>query len=386
MFPLHALMDPARSAAQDRVRLSELEEKTRPTELGIEREKTPALDQHAYPVLTLPNEIVAEIFTQYLPPYPDFPPLVGPGSPTYLLGICRLWRSIALHSPELWRAIKLRCKVHPNWVGLAEAWLQRSGARPLSLHLDFGHSSQIRTKGNDSLLQAVIAQRSRWEYIHINAPPSQITLISRGSAPASGLVRLHLSTRWPLTSDRGISFHHAPRLRSVCLWNIGYNLSSLPWGQLTSLALLNTCISLVDCASILQTATNLVRCKLHTEGGIEDLRAAPFRLPQLEILVLHGLFNRDEDDYLAAFTLPSLRKLEISECFLGPHAIERIQSLFSRSACRLAHLRIVCDLSQATEWIAPSRIAFPDVAVDACAHNYLSDGGWETEEYWDKDS
>ncbi|KAJ7073899.1 hypothetical protein C8F01DRAFT_1271834 [Mycena amicta] len=367
-------MDPARSAAQDRVRLSELEEKTRPTELGIEREKTPALDRCTYPILTLPNEIVIEIFTQYLPPYPHFPPLVGPGSPTYLLVLSCGGRLNSV------------VKVTPNWVQLAEAWLQRSGARPLSLHLDFGHSSQIRTKGDDSLLQAVIAQRSRWEYIHISAPPSHITLISGGSAPAGGLVRLHLSTRWPLTSNRGIiSFHHAPRLRSVCLWNIGYNLSSLPWGQLTALALLN--ISLVDCASILQTATNLVRCKLHTEGGIEGLGTAHFRLPQLEILVLHGLFNRDEDDFLAAFTLPSLRKLEISDCLLGLHAVERLHSFILRSACRLERLRIMSGLSQPSEcqWTAACRIAFPDVAVDDCAYDYASDNDveWKMEEYWD---
>ncbi|KAJ7073903.1 hypothetical protein C8F01DRAFT_1010072, partial [Mycena amicta] len=332
-------MDPsARSSSADRIRLPELEEETHPAELSVEKDQLQGrLDQYTYPVLTLPNEIVTEIFIQYLPPYPDFPPLVGPGSPTHLLGICRLWRSIALHSPELWRAIELRCKVHPNRVGLAEAWLQRSGASPLSVHLDF-ESNWGFTEGEDSLLNAVVAHRSRWEYIDIKAPPgpSTICLIS-GSSPS--LVRLNLSTRWEPNRDN-ISFHHAHRLRSVCLWNVGYNPSSLPWGQLTSIALLNA--FLFDCASILHTAANLVRCKLYLRGDIDPgLGAVHCRLPRLEILVLQGLFN-EEGDYLAAFTLPSLRKLEILDSLLGLHAIEQIQSFLSRSACRLERLRIIC--------------------------------------------
>ncbi|KAJ7073887.1 hypothetical protein C8F01DRAFT_1224690 [Mycena amicta] len=313
----------AASRAADRARLSELEERMQraeidSAELGLEREKIQALDRYTYPILTLPNEIVAEIFTQYLPPYPDFPPFVGPGSPTHLLGICRLWRSIALHSPELWRAIKLRCKVHPNWVQMAEAWLQRSGASPLSVDLDFESNSGF-TEAEDSLLNAVVAHRSRWEYINIIAPPSQIYLLS-GPSPT------------------------------------------------------------------LQAATNLVRCKLFIDGDLGGLRAAHCHggLLRLEILVLHCLSNR-EDDYLAAFTLPSLRKLEISDCQLDLHAIDRLHSFLLRSACRLERLRIMSDSSERNEWIAPCRIAFPDVVIYDCAYDYVSENDveWKTEEYWD---
>ncbi|KAJ7187800.1 hypothetical protein C8R46DRAFT_1424 [Mycena filopes] len=50
------------------------------------------LDSYKYPVLTLPPEIVSEIFTHFLPTYPDCPDPTGAFSPTELTQICRTWR------------------------------------------------------------------------------------------------------------------------------------------------------------------------------------------------------------------------------------------------------------------------------------------------------
>ncbi|KAJ6481847.1 hypothetical protein C8R45DRAFT_313381 [Mycena sanguinolenta] len=61
-----------------------------------------------YPVLTLPNEIISEIFLHFLPAYPAYPPLFGTPSPTSLTQICRKWRGLALATPGLWRAIEFR--------------------------------------------------------------------------------------------------------------------------------------------------------------------------------------------------------------------------------------------------------------------------------------
>ncbi|KAF7343913.1 F-box domain-containing protein [Mycena venus] len=65
------------------------------------------LESYKYPVLTLPNEIVSEIFVHFLPIYPDPPPFFGSLSPTTLTHICRKWRDIAISTPTLWKAIKL---------------------------------------------------------------------------------------------------------------------------------------------------------------------------------------------------------------------------------------------------------------------------------------
>ncbi|KAJ6565479.1 hypothetical protein DFH09DRAFT_919534, partial [Mycena vulgaris] len=96
------------------------------------------LDAYAYPVLTLPNEIISEIFVHFLQPYPKRPPIVGLLSPTMLGQICRQWRDITLSTPALWRAVGLflqRGSRLREQIPLLEKFLKRSGALPLSIKL-----------------------------------------------------------------------------------------------------------------------------------------------------------------------------------------------------------------------------------------------------------
>jgi hypothetical protein len=65
------------------------------------------LDAYIYPVLTLPNEIVSEIFLHTLPSaLSDHCPSSTQG-PLLLGQICRKWREIALFTPALWSNIAL---------------------------------------------------------------------------------------------------------------------------------------------------------------------------------------------------------------------------------------------------------------------------------------
>ncbi|KAJ7885080.1 hypothetical protein B0H14DRAFT_2217607, partial [Mycena olivaceomarginata] len=88
------------------------------------------LDSYVYPVLTLPNEIVSEIFVHSLPVYPSPPPISGLLSPTRLSHICRRWRQVALTTPRLWRAISLPDSYS---VDRLKVWLDLSGRLPLSI-------------------------------------------------------------------------------------------------------------------------------------------------------------------------------------------------------------------------------------------------------------
>ncbi|KAJ7073854.1 hypothetical protein C8F01DRAFT_3813 [Mycena amicta] len=369
--------------ALDRTRLSEVEGEiqrfeTSPAALRIEN-LCGQLNEYKYPVLTLPSEIITEIFTHYLPPYPEHPPLVGPGSPTHLLRICRPWRHIALRSPRLWRAIKLGdaiTKISEQHVEMVQTWLQRSGSSPLSLRLEFSTVSVGRSE--DSLIRAVVARRSRWEYVDLRAPPAQLSSIA-GHSPR--LVQMTLTTTWGHSVI--FSLQNAHLLRSISLWNIGYDISSLPWDQLTSLALINN--NFVQSAVILQAAPNLLRCQLspRDEGTVEGIR---IRLPRLEILSLDSSGDKNIDEnILGVFTLPSLRKLEISERLLGLYAVERLKSLILRSGCRLERLRIISISAQSSQRVVDACcIAFPHVDIDAFDYWRFSDD-WqaEKEEYWD---
>ncbi|KAJ7470992.1 hypothetical protein FB451DRAFT_324350 [Mycena latifolia] len=92
--------------------------------------------QNIYPVLTLPTEIVSEIFTHFVPVYPACPPLVGLLSPSTLGQVCRKWRQIAISTPSLWRAIRLDLDNRinrPTQLRLLDTWLERSRTSPLSI-------------------------------------------------------------------------------------------------------------------------------------------------------------------------------------------------------------------------------------------------------------
>ncbi|KAJ7738321.1 hypothetical protein B0H16DRAFT_95808, partial [Mycena metata] len=87
------------------------------------------------PIARLPVEISSEIFTQCLasPPFPN----VGI-APLLFLGICRLWKDIALSTPTLWTALHSTTPAASGFPALFETWLSRARSLPLSVSL-YGH-------------------------------------------------------------------------------------------------------------------------------------------------------------------------------------------------------------------------------------------------------
>ncbi|KAJ7641191.1 hypothetical protein FB45DRAFT_737567, partial [Roridomyces roridus] len=134
--------DPKAARAADRARVVVIDAKIHQLEQRIHALQTELescqerLDTYKYPVLTLPNEIVSEIFMHFLPPYPTCPRLAGLGLPTSLTHICREWREIALATPKLWQAF---CTVYTankaEQTRVMETWLDRSGSCPLSIQM-----------------------------------------------------------------------------------------------------------------------------------------------------------------------------------------------------------------------------------------------------------
>ncbi|KAJ7044674.1 hypothetical protein C8F04DRAFT_593653 [Mycena alexandri] len=134
------------------------------------------LDSYIYPVLTLPNEIVSEIFIRFVPVYPEGPSLDGIHSPNNLTHICRKWRDIALATPELWRAIQLSIgddgdiplerQVHE-----LDAWLNRSRSCPFSIELLL---SFYFTEGN---FVFSLARAARWEHLKASFRTSRSFII-----------------------------------------------------------------------------------------------------------------------------------------------------------------------------------------------------------------
>jgi hypothetical protein len=238
------------------------------------------LDSYKYPVLTLPNEIVSDIFMHFLPDYTLFPALIGLLSPTLLTHICRRWREIAISTPALWSAIKSYPGDIPLDMHHINTWLNRSRCCPLSLQFGGGDPRLDITQ----VLKTVILHRARWEHLDLYLPPSHLPIIN-GPMPLLRHLDLFLSDP-PGTAPEVFAFREVPLLRTVVLNHDAALSIILPWAQLTSLTLVS--ILPRDCDPILQQTSNLVRCELQLEGMYRDndQPRPDIALPYLELL--HG--------------------------------------------------------------------------------------------------
>ncbi|KAJ7719430.1 hypothetical protein DFH07DRAFT_859319 [Mycena maculata] len=297
--------------AMDRAQLDDIESQIRALRSRHDLTKK-RLESYKYPVLTLPSEIVSEIFVHFLPVYPLCPPQEGLLSPTLLTHICQKWREIALGTPALWRAISLRDDIAlEQQIHLLETWLSRSGCCPLSIHME-----DYELIPMDEYIEAIVPHRARLEYARFHISLSGLRALE-GVMP---LLR-QLSIRLPYDRDvppSYVSFHEVPRLRAVTLWDFTFTMDLLPWSQLTSLTLVAKTPS--ECTPVLKETTNLIHCKLIT-GGDAHVPQPDTHLPYLETLVFVH-FVADEDpatEYLDAFIAPALRRLQIPETFLIPH-------------------------------------------------------------------
>ncbi|KAJ6481853.1 hypothetical protein C8R45DRAFT_313508 [Mycena sanguinolenta] len=274
----------------------------------------------SYPVLTLPDEIIAEIFVRFLPSYPICPPFVGPLSPISLTHICHRWRAVALATPTLWKAIEFRysynfeCPAFP----LAGAWLSRSGSCPLSISILRANSTNL-----PDILSAIVPHRARWEHLKLGINAESLLHLFGGPMP---LLR-HLDLTLPSCKPCELRAVDLPRLCSAKVFDDPAARSvTLPLAQLTSLVLWTVAPSVV--VSILHQAPRLVYCVLGCQSqqfsfvGVDHLT-----IPCLKTLVLiagDGFVH----DFLANLYVPALHRLEFRE---GTNSIALLTALISMS-------------------------------------------------------
>ncbi|KAJ7161186.1 hypothetical protein C8R46DRAFT_1194490 [Mycena filopes] len=289
------------------------------------------LDSYKYPVLTLPNEVVSEIFVHFLPIYPKCPPLTGTLSPTNLTRICRKFREVALATPALWRAICLSIEDDDlsDWQhNEFDAWLVRSGCTPLSVELRDWWD-------RDGLTLFLPSHCARWEFLKI----SGWARIPITDAPMPLLRHLDIAG----IDDEGVDvvvFPEAPLLCSVILNDTAALTLILPWAQLTSLQLKR--VYPAECVPILQQTISLVHCQLLLVEG-DDTTWPNVTLLRLESLVFTdygGAVDDGHDGYLQTFIVPSLRKLHIPERYLQT-PIDSLTSFMATSGCKLQDVGIL---------------------------------------------
>jgi len=332
------------------------------------------LDSYKYPVLTLPNEIISEIFVQFLPAYPLCPPSTGLPSPTLLTQICQRWREIALGTPMLWRAISLSFYDIPfHRQRHILDFLSRSGCCALSIQSDDGDL----VAPVPEVFTAVVRHRARWEQLHLRISPRQLSTIN---GPMPLLRHLHLSFDSYLDPDESdpttiVAFREVPLLRSVILDEYGPSNVTLPWAQLTSLTL--NSVFRAEYLPILQQASNLRQCELGILFNYVDATDPhQITLPFLRSFTLDDA-NRDWNGmYPDVFVVPALRSLRIRESLLAPDPIHVLASFISTSDCKLQEL---CITGKRTVTRETCRKAFPWIHKFSFDDFFCDDGEGATD-------
>ncbi|KAJ6589352.1 hypothetical protein B0H19DRAFT_1226897 [Mycena capillaripes] len=323
---------------EDRARLADLDAQILSLEFSLSTLRAQKarvqrrLYSYKYPVLTLPNEIVSEIFLRFLPVYPLRPPLTGILSPTLLTHICRRWREIALATPILWRGIMISNGdvALGSLLRICDMWLSRSGCCPLSIRMDRDEDEVA----DESFLAAIVPHCARWEHLELCLSSSDLHTIER---PMPFLHHLSLILQDYLGNKP--AFFDVPLLRTVVLNDQAALGVILPWAQLTSLTLKH--VYPHECVPVLQQTSNLVHCELQlfTFGGDDQL--PDITLSQLESLTL--MARAPIVGYLETFIVPGLHKLEIAGYLLGSSPIDSLASFISKSGCKLQEVRITGD-------------------------------------------
>ncbi|KAJ7753075.1 hypothetical protein DFH07DRAFT_824530 [Mycena maculata] len=343
-FMSRALAECRANLSRIRAEISRLERSLGPLRIA-EKVIQEQLQSYRYPVMTLPNEITAEIFTQFLPPYPLCPPATGPSSPTLFTHVCRKWRDVALTTPSLWRAIKVsfwddrwrRFEGGPGVlnleqkINLVKSWLSRSGSCPLSIQMDV---TRFIIPPHEFLAELYL-HRTRWEYVDFVLPRVYNTFL-RGPMPSLRALNLDIRGHEAVgTTGTGLTTRDVPRLRAVTL--VSLFAIDLPWAQLTSLTLR---AGSPDWFDILAQCVNLIECELaffFVPSQVPGIKLGSLESLTLRRLYQHGMMPRPSLDI---FTLPALRALQVPDACLGFEPIPTLASFISRSGCDLEEVRI----------------------------------------------
>ncbi|KAJ7489475.1 hypothetical protein FB451DRAFT_1081102 [Mycena latifolia] len=293
------------------------------------------LDGMVHQILTLPPEVLSEIFTRCILDTRARPNFAE--APLLLCNICRHWRTIAILTPALWSSLELTFKFslfRSNFIDLLEIWLSRSGSHPLSLSLCYDEFTVTKRRQEINRLVKVLMRHSHhWADVELKLPsPCEFNQLG-GYFPA--LHSLTVGHAVKSLTPAVTAFRNAPRLESVHLsFGCGLDHFALPWPQLTVLK----CESLhvCDCLRLLRETTQIVEFTVYLREGGPHIAVAPLLLPTIRFL--HLLREECHMDLLEHLTLPALETLSIS---FENADMPRFLSFLSRSGCSL--LKVIFD-------------------------------------------
>ncbi|KAF7317822.1 F-box domain-containing protein [Mycena kentingensis (nom. inval.)] len=340
------------------------------------------LHAYTYPVLTLPTEIVSEIFIAYLPAYPNRPALFGDASPLKLTQICASWRQIAHGTPRLWQAIEMPfmtehgSQFSPNCTAIAENWLSRSSALPLSVAFDVAYGKPQLSAVGTELWNVLASHSSRWKYAQLDLRAIAPAYVAALRTMLPQLMEIDVRLPEGISGTSAVpGALSAPNLVTALVRTRVENppiIDFLPWVQLTSLSLRDIAVSQV--APILRSAPSLVRCRLKMfDGDALEMPVLPVSLPVLETLIF-DFWDQNEDprDLFLALRTPRLKNLALFPFIDDPVGLKEY------TMNRGFHLERLLVAGIGQEEKSAMLAAFPDIShlelsPDMCEANERAD-------------
>ncbi|KAJ7262940.1 hypothetical protein C8J57DRAFT_1334298 [Mycena rebaudengoi] len=300
------------------------------------------LEAVIYPVLTLPAEIVAEIFMHYvgnsIVTY-DFVLKTYP--PLLLARVCRTWRGIALSFPRLWASLRIECSSQSGLNScekLLQCWLPRAGGCLIDLEL-LGH--HLPEPICDALVQHAARLRSLTLMHHLGSQLSDLLAAQQPQRCFAALETLTLRFQFGDVRQRGLrpvthvsAFSDAPQLREVHISVGTVSRATLPWNQITTLHLYHSTPS----RTVLNQAPDLEVLSFSSWGAWSWGPNELLVMTKLHTLQVRpsGPGGSHDSPLLYHLILPALRALKVGY----GQRIEPLRSLISRSSCTLREMHL----------------------------------------------
>ncbi|KAJ7753915.1 hypothetical protein DFH07DRAFT_1061356 [Mycena maculata] len=302
-----------------------------------------------YPILLLPPEILAEIFSFVVDAtfhFGDISEVSGPASsqaPWLLTRVCHRWTEVALRTPCLWSMVFLDLdRVGERGdVQLTRLRHDRSRNAPLTVKI----FCEQDWRESHPVLDAAMAHCERWGEADLYITLPLAFQLAAVRARLSALITLGISLRLDDESEADPAFWDtfmdSPNLKTLCasFWDDHHLLSSpfaFPWHQLTRLS--TTFFSNTEALSVLQALSSAIECRLEyaREAALPE-QPIPTCLPYLRSLLLQmeeesrpsGRIHHRRTSLLDWLETPSLEHLSTYHTADA----EAVLALLARSHC-----------------------------------------------------
>ncbi|KAF8215213.1 hypothetical protein K438DRAFT_1955195 [Mycena galopus ATCC 62051] len=285
------------------------------------------------PILSLPPEIAAHIFSLCLPAPPlntelHSWPSPRREAPLLLAQICCQWREICLGAHELWASFAFE----KGSADLLDLWLSRAGNHLLTVFLRAVEETKALM-----FMQVAMRYSSQWRDVHLILPLDAMPHLEKSGFPR--LEQLKLRTAWAeeWNGTQPIIIRDAPLLHYA---NIPFlSQFDLPWEQLTTLQF-GRAFDVAQVVDVLRCCTNLVNLRCFDLGENSTVSA-------VELRCLRSLKIGDTRS-LRCLTVPRLERLEVVDD-IGRSTADALQSLFLRSSCELRFLSLRVNQANAAQ-------------------------------------